>query len=465
MKLSRSANPYFLAALGRELCALLWTRKKLAALLFTLMLGAGISVLWRITPRYEAALKILVTRAADQQASANSSQVSTAELQSEVEILKSHEVVAATSQELALPTANVARLSVRTLDQSNIIQVTYSDMSPAQAARFLQTLFQQYSAYRQTLQPRVTAGTTLRERSAAFNQKLDETTNAIKQIDTQHNLMSFTEQQNLLLRQLYDTRTQAEAARTEKQATEQQITTLRAQLATQPEQIEIGSVTKYGQALDKLKEELLALELQRTQLLQKYQANHRLIRDLEQRVAQAKELITREEQNPPRERSIALNETRRRIANDLFQAETNFVALRQREQRLRQLAQEYQARLDEMNVQGFKKGDLERERRLNEEAYLLYQKKAQEADINASLNQTVQVSLVEAATINPNPISPHWPRNLSGLLVLGLFTSIGGVVIAESLRPRIRTEEGIRRRFGLNVLAKLPAASQTKLEI
>lgn len=470
---SNTSISNFKFALGREVCALLWQRKTLALLLFTIIVALGVAGLTRLTPWYESSLKILVTRTAENQSKAGQMRVNTEEVQAEIEILTSREVVAATLQELGLQelarseplaSASAARLSVAAVDQACVIQVTYRDPSPTQAAQFLQTLFQKYCAHRQQLQAQGNVETALRERSQTFNQKLGEATKALQQLDNKHNLLSLTEQQNLLLHQLYEAQSQTEAARTEKQALEQQISTLKAQLTTQPEQVETGSVTKYGQALDKMKEELIAMEMQRTQLLQKYQPNHRLLRDHEQRMAQAKELIAREEQNPPRERSFALNETRRRIANDLLQAETNLAALRQREQRLGQLGQEYKTRLDELNLQGSKKDDLERERARNEEAYLLYQKKAQEAEINAVAKQTkgVQVSLTAAASVDPQPVSPNWPRNLSGLLLLGLLISLGSVIAVESWQPRIRTEAGLRRRLGLDVLAKLPASVREK---
>lgn len=470
MCMSRTSKSKYIPALWQELCAVLWNRKNQAIGLFTIIIATGVGTMALMTPLYESSLKILVTPGAEAVNTPAQVLTNQNDLLSEIELLKSREVFAATLNELALsPDAaqeKAARLSVEVLNQSRVIQVTYRDSSAEQAARFLQTLFQKYSEHRQKLQPQASVETALRDRSAHFNQKLDETTNALKNLDTKHGLMSLQEQQDLLLKQLYETQTQAAAASTEKQALEQQITTLRSQLATQPEQVETSSVTKYAQALDKMKEELIALEMQRTQLQQKYQPNHRLIRDLEQRITQAKELITREEQNPPRERSFALNDMRRRITNDLFNAETTLAALSQREQRLKQLAQEYQGRLSELNLQGFKKGDLERERALNEEAYLLYQKKAQEAEISDVINQTnrAQVSLAEAASLNPRPVSPDWLRNLSGLFLLGLLTSTGGVIAAESLRPRIRTAAGIQHRLGLNVLAKLPAATNAKTD-
>jgi polysaccharide biosynthesis transport protein len=462
---SHTTKSYFPFALGPDFWALLWTRKKLAALLFLTIVGTGMGLLMQITPFYESSLKILVMPPTNDSSTRTAAQ----EMQAEIELLKSREVFTATIQELAVPepaaSESAARLSIAALDQARILQVSYRDSSPEQAARFLQTLFQKYSEYRQKLLTQTNVEAALRARSSVFNQKLDEANEALQNLETKHNLMSLSSQQDLLVKQFYETQTQLAAARTEKQALEQQIATLRAQLATQPEQVETSSVTKYAQALDKMKEELSALEMQRTQLLQKYQPQHRLIRDLEQRIVQVKELIRREEQNPPREQTIALNETRRRIANELFQAEAQLATLAPREQRLNQLAAEYQTRLGELNLQGFKKSDLERERALNEEAYLLFQKKAQEAEINAVLRPSVEIRLAEAARLNPRPISPNWPRNVMGLLLLGLVVSTGGVMAVESLSPRVRTAAGLQRRLGMKVLAKLPAAPDTKLEI
>ena len=451
MWLRNSVQSESFRAFWLEWQAALWARKPLLFSLFGGVVVLGASWLAFRQPLYESSMKILVTREE--------------ELHSELEILTSREVLAAVAQQLSLPESEAqqrsSRLEIVVGEKSRIIQARYRDTSPTQAADFLHTLFQKYSDYRQSILPQTRPDRALRERSAVFNQKLFTTTSALKKLA---GVTDVTTQQELLLKQYYDLQKQAEAAHIERREIEQRSTALRAQLATQPEQIEIGSVTKYVSALDKMKEELLALELQRTQLQQKYQPNHRLLRDHDQRLAQAKALIAQEEQHPPRERSFALNETRRRLSDDLLKAEANLAALAQREQRLGALVQEYQTQLSTLNLQSFKKSDLERERAMNEEAWLLFEKKAQEAEINAVLNQTnsSQVSLAEAPVINPRPINAQRARAVAGLLVLGLVLAMSGTILVESWHPRLRHEAGLRRRFGLDVLASWPAQPTPK---
>ncbi len=446
MWLRSSAQSESFRAFWLEWGFILWTRRKLLLALFGCLVILGAGGLALRQPLYESSMKILVPRAE--------------ELQAEREVLTSREVLAAVAQQLSLPESEAqqrsSRLEIAVSENSRVIQVTYHDASPTQAANFLHTLFQKYSDQRQTFQPQTRPDTALRERSAVFNQKLAMTTNALKKLV---GLTAVATQQELLLKQYYDVQKQAAAAQIERREVEQRSLALRAQLATQPEQVETGSVTKYVSALDKMKEELLALELQRTQLQQKYQPNHRLLRDHEQRLAQTKEFIAREEQNPPRERSFARNETHRRLSDDLLKAEADLAALVQREQRLGLLVQDYQTQLATLNLQSFEKSDLERERALNEDAWLLFEKKAQEAEINAVLQQAngAQVNLAEAPVSNPRPINVRWARDAAGLLILGLVLSVSGTILAESWHPRLRHEIGLQRRLGLNVLASLPA--------
>lgn len=467
MWLHSSAQSESWRAFWLEWRSVLWARKQLFLALLGLIFALGTSVMALRQPLYESSVKILVTREMEAQPGAAQvkGELGKEELHSEIELLNSRAVLEEVAQELQLSPAESAlqqlsaRLAITTVENSRIIKATYRDSSPEQAAKFLNTLFQKYSLYRQTLRSQTSPDTVLRERSAAFNQKIETATKALKNLDAQNGLATSTAQQELLLKQFYEVQKQAEAAQIERREVEQRSLALRAQLATQPEQIETGSVTKYGSALDKMKEELLALELQRTQLQQKYQPNHRLLRDHEQRLAQAKALIAQEEQNPPRERSFALNETRRRVSDDLLQAEAHLAALVQREQRLNELVRTYQSQLVALNVQSFKKSGLERERAMNEDAWRLFEQKAQEAEITTVLQQAngVQVSLVETAGIHPRPINRRWSRDLAGLLFLGLVISVGGTVLVESLNPRLRHEAGLRRRFGLEVLASLPA--------
>ena len=474
MSLSNSVNLSSISALWREFCAVVWMRKKLALSLFSLIVLSGIGVMSQMMSLYESSIKILVSPETIS-AGNNSKATATNQIASEIELLKNQELLMTVAQQAGSNNASslpefASRFLVEEINDSNVIRVTYRDENPEQAARVLQTFFAEYLKERERLsQPinPVNAKAALSERAEAFNQKLDVATTALKQVEAAPELSGNASQKELVLKQYYDLQKQAEAADIERREAKEQINALKSQLASEPEQLEVGSSTKYVQALDKMKEELVAFEMQRTQLLQKYQPQHRLIRDMDQRIAKSKELIAKEEQNPPRERSFAINQTRRRLTDDLFKAETSLAVLVERAARLRELVSSYQSRVNNLNLEGVKKENLERERVLNQEAVNLFRQKAQEAEVDAIVKKSklTQVRLLEGASLARYPVSPNWSQNLILLLLAGLGTALGSVLIAETFHPCVCSEEGLHRRLGLAVLAKLPAPREVKLEI
>jgi uncharacterized protein involved in exopolysaccharide biosynthesis len=330
----------------------------------------------------------------------------------------------------------VEQLEIVSIKKSRIIKITYNDPNPERAAQTLNELYRQYGEHHLRLRQNSNAANVFHEQSEAFSRKLDEATEALKRFDASNGIAANTSQRDLLLQQSYQTRSELDKARTEIRETERRITALRSQLAAQPERIESESRTKYVEARDKMKDEILTLELQRTQLLQKYQPNHRLVKDVEQRLAQARELLAREEQSPPQERTTALNEVHRRLTNELLIAQANLTTLREREQILARLAGQYQTQVARFDTKSLERVDLERVRAINEEAYLLYRKKAQEADIVNALNleRVVNFSLAEAPVANHKPVSPKPLINLAVLTVIGLMAAVAIAAFLERNR-------------------------------
>jgi uncharacterized protein involved in exopolysaccharide biosynthesis len=493
--------------LAREMIAVLWARKWLALAIFLSVTGAGLMVTLLIAPTYESSMKILVSRErADQRVSPGEARndnpqgdISDEEFNSEIEIIQSRQVLEAVVRELNLERAAIdaapkgmlpdlkarfasfyrslhnqaeptmlertirslsENLEVVSVKKSRIIKVTFRDSDPERAAKLLTALYRKYSDHHLKLRQSSQAALVFRQQTEAFRDKLDDATTALKKFDARNGVASVASQKELLIQQYYQTQSQANSTRTEISETEQRIAALKMQMATQPERIETGTTTKYVQALDRMKDELLQLELQRTQLLQKYKSDHRLIRDVEQRIAQAREVIAREEQTPPQEKSVALNDVHRRLMNDLLSAQANLMALREREKSLTALASQYQARLIEFDQKSYEKTELERAKAVNEEAYLLYHKKTQEAEIaNAlTLEKVANITLADAASPNYKPISPKPVLNLIVFAVVGFFAAIAGAITVEKVNPTVRSEDSVRRSVGLDVLASISDA-------
>src|SRR5262249_3297950 len=113
--------------------------------------------------------------------------------------------------------------------------------------------------------------------------------------------------------------------------------------------------------------------------------------------------------------------------------------LGEREQSLAALADRYKGLIARFDIKSIDRVGLERERAVNEEAYLLYHKKAQETDIVNALNQerVVNFSLAEAPSVNRRQVSPKPLINLAVLVVVGLMASVAIVAFRERYRSRL----------------------------
>ncbi len=491
----------------RQVQTVVVAHKWLALVLLLGVVVSGMILTLMTPPVYEASIKVLVARErVDPRISPGASngdmprpEIGEEEFNSELEIIRSREVIEAVVKELALDKepekpagqmASVRKLVREALRQpesppmeravqkvgssleavsvrkSRIIVVTYRDEDPDRAAAVLNTLYRKYADHHLNLHGTAQAANVFQSEAVAFRDKLEAATEALKRFDAQSGVVDAGPQKDILLRQYYEMQNSVNAAQTERHELEQRLISLKEQLTAQPEKIETGTVTRYVDALDKMKEEILTMELQRTQLLQKYKADSRFVRDIEQRLAQARAALEREEKNPPQERSVALNEIHRRLQNDLLNTQSALATITEREKRLAAVAAQYKTQLLKMDRQAFEKADLERTRTINEEAYLLYQKKAQEAEITKALNQqkVVNVNLAEAAQRSSRPVSPKPLLNLVMLLVVGFWTALAGCFVAERLNPFLRNEEQVRQRYKIKILANIPDLANSQVD-
>jgi uncharacterized protein involved in exopolysaccharide biosynthesis len=459
----------------------LLARRFLLCAIWVVVVGAGMAVTLLQPPRYQSTMKLLITRnrldpkvsASDKTGEAMRGELSEEDFNSEIEILQSRAVLEATARELGLGEGTdapgkfgewyrklhrqapatpfeqaVSRLAgsleAVPIKKSRILLVSYQDNSPEDAAQVLQTLYQKYSEQHLRLNQNEQAAQVFRAQTDEFKHKLEEATDALKRFDVTHGFAGSAAQRELLLQQFYQLQQQLNATRTEQLETQKRLSTLQEQLAATPARIETEVRTKYTGARDRIKDEILALEMQHAQLRQKYQPNQRPVKEVEERLAQARQLLAREEQAPPQEISTMPNELHRRLSAEQLTAQSTLAALDERQQRLAALTKQYQAQIASFDVKSLERAELERARAMHEEAYLLYHKKAQEAEISNVINQARigNINLAQPATVNHKPVSPKPLLNLAVLAVTGL---LAGVAVALALdRKRLARPQPAR---------------------
>ncbi len=505
-----------------EIVTRLANRKLLIlAVLFTVV-AAGMTATFLITPKYEATMSLLISRgridpqitSSDKSVEVTSTTISEEEFNSELELLKSLEVIKGVVTDLDLINnqkpkqdtwlsqkrvevksafsrllgreASVRKISteqsandvdmsleqavnrvegnldVVPIKKSRVIKVTYTDSDPLRAKETLEAIYRRYVELHVQINEKPEAAQVFNEQTGRFNDKLDSATRTLKNFDSVNGIAGadIGTQQSLLQKQLSDAQAQVSAARTEIGETGKRITSLQEKIAAEPKEIQTGYVSKYVQALDKMKEELTQLEQQRTQLLQKYQPNSRFVRDNQQRIDQIKKSIAEETANPPQERSYALNDLRRRLEADLSDSETKLAALKDREKSLSGQIAKLSAEVSVLNSHSIERTTLERQRSINEEAYLLYQKKARENEIGQVLNkeQIMNFAIVDSPRTDGQQKNPKPALNLLVLLFIGTLAGVAAALVAEKGRSAtfaVSVRE-IESRYDLPVLVSIP---------
>ncbi|MBC7798372.1 MAG: hypothetical protein H7Z37_15990, partial [Pyrinomonadaceae bacterium] len=365
-------------------------------------------------------------------------------------------------------------LSVEPAKKSRVIKVTYRDVDPIRAKLTLESVFQKYQELHLQIKEEPQTTKIFADQSTSFNNKLNASTEALKRFDLANNLngAESNTQREFLLKQLYDSQTQSSATRTELTETSERVKILEKQIAEQPEQIQTSSTLKYVSALDGMKTELSQLEQQKIQLSQKYQPTSRFVTDITARIQKLQDGIARESANPPQEKSFAVNDLRRRLVSDLYAAKSSLGTLVEREKSLSGLISKYAAEVEKFNTKSIERQRLERELNLNQEAYVLYQKKARENEISQALNNTANSKnfvLIDSPKASSAAVTPKPTMNFLVLLLVGSFAGLVCAVLVENIfgeksNELILQSGDLEQRIGLPVLAIIPVMQSSNLD-
>lgn len=501
-------------------------KKLLISAVFALVVTTGMITTLLITPKYEATMSILISRdridpqinPSDKNPEIMLSAISDEEFNSELELVKSAEVITGAVTGLGLVTDRrpkadtwladlrqriktsiydlgrriasdggeqpadstaddfsvekavnhvLANLEVVPTKKSRVIKITYSDTDPLRAKRTLEAIYQEFVDLHVRINERPEAEQVFKAQTDRFSDRLNATTNELKQFDSANGVTGaeIGTQRSLLLKQLYDTQAQENSTATEIADLEQRVRTLRSNIDAMPEQIQTGSVSKYVGALDAMKSELVKLEQQRTDLLQKYKPDSRFVRENEERIQKLRQNIAAERANPPEERSFALNELRRKLEGELYAAQTSLDGARKRQKTLTEQASRLSSEVVALNSKSIERDAIERRRSVNEEAYLLYQKKARENEIGEVLNKerVLNFSVVDPPRTDGQPKSPKPLLNLLVLAGVGLVAGVAAALFIDRSvgghGRRVRSAGDLEDRYGLPVLVSIPVMS------
>jgi len=446
--------------------------------------------------KYQASMKVLVRKGrADAPISTQESApvdltrmaVAEEELNSEVELIRDDDVLRKVAEAeglggrdwfhfLRLSEGRAARveraarqlarkLQVEPVKKTNLIAITYAADDPQLAARVLQSVANAYlEKHMEVHRPAGKSGFFDRQKSESRIQ-LEEAKARLLQFSAGHGVVAAAQQRDLALQKLSEVDATYRQTRIEIAETQQRVWELQDQLAHLPERTTTQVRTADNPELQKaLKASLLELQLKRTQLLTKFEPNHRLVQEIEQQITQTEATIAAENLKPLRDETTDKNAHYEWARAELQRAQVQLKGLQAREAATVTQVENYQTMARRLGADALIQDDLLSSEKAAQENYLLYVKKQEEARIDDELDQRgiVNVAIAEQPVAPALPVRSAWAVLAIGLAAAGV-AGTSAAFAADHFDPGFRDPDDVLAYLNFPVLASLPRIGRGRL--
>src|SRR5579862_1021368 len=476
----------------RDLLAIGFRHKRSFLLCFFGVLAGSIVAMFVVPPTYESKSEILVKRErVDPVVSAEKNSplqvredVTEEEINSEANLITSGDVLRKAVVDSGLQNkkgflsfidlgsnqdARIAKavdrlrshLVVEPIKKTNDIELTYSAHDPKFAALVLNNLVNAYVEKHVAIHRPAGQLEFFDEETNRYKKELDQAEDGLRKFAQEQGGVAPQISRDITLQKLNEFAASLESTRAEMSATEKKIANLEQQSGVTPDRM-TTSVREFDDTavLQQLKSTLMTLELKRTELLTKYQPGYRLVQEVDKQIADTRSSIAAEEAKPLNEQTTDRNPTYAWINEELAKAKSDYSGLQARAAATQAIVGVYQAKAHQLEESGLVQQDLLREAKANEDNYLLYLHKREEARIEEALDRTriLNVAIVQQPSVPVAPVRSAAIFSLVGFL-LAITVSTGMVFAQEYLDSSFRTPAEVLSELKIPVLASVPLYS------
>jgi len=344
-------------------------------------------------------------------------------------------------------------LAVETAPQTPAIGLSFEHRNPQVAAEALNALVEAYLEHRRTV---LVGGEfdALAEESSDLSARAAQASAALATFLTQHQIGDFESELAALAARAGDIETQLLDAQARQQEAEARAAALRARYQAEPEEIQLYSESDARTAL-------VQAQMEREQLLSRYQADALPVREVDRRIAQLEAFLAGGD--PPSLTRRGANPVRQDVASQLYAMEAEARAQRGRAAALTQQRTEVRERLRTMQALEPQFRQLQRERTILETSAQNFASRAEEARTRSQLlgRATDNITPVERAAVPTQGKSLRWPIMIVTVLIAGIV-SIAAGLSRGLMRCAFPTPSSAARALNVPVLAVLPRADKAK---
>jgi uncharacterized protein involved in exopolysaccharide biosynthesis len=473
----------------RDALAVIFRQRRLAMACFVTVMVLTLAY-WLIVSGYQAQMTILlrrervdpaVTAEANEPLQLARMEVSEEDLNSEVALLQDESLLRKVVETNGLQRSGVLswlglsendeahriargmrtlsqRVRVEPVRKTNLITVRYDAADPSRAAAILNSLGNLYVEMHAEVHRPSGQFPFFAQQSAESRQRLSNAENKLTEFIQNEGVVSGAIERDIARQRASELESNYRQTRVARAETETRIRALSKTLTSLPPRSTTTiKAADNPELFQVLKGRLLELQLKRTELLKLYEPTYRLVREVDEQIAQARTAIAVETESPLREETTEKDPNYEWAKAELEKAQVEESALRSREEHTRwELSQSWE-RAEQLGESAIRQQDLMRNVKTAEEAYLLYARKSEEARIGDALDERgiLNVTIVEPPHAPVLPKHAAWVVALAGLVTAGGM-STAAAFVADAMDPALRTPDDVLACLDVPVLASLP---------
>jgi len=354
--------------------------------------------------------------------------------------------------------AIAARIEAAPVGRSNVIEISYRGSNPEEAAKIVNDLIEAHTDRIATLE-----GET--ETLPFWDAKIEEAAGRSREAQSALDAYQTKQGTDLLARddaqlrtvlaRLEADRVTLETQRFESQAT---ISFLSAELLTQPETIEEEIKVSESDLAMLIEEQILELEMERTELLTRYTPQSTPVRQLDRQIESLQDRLEITDAQRLAETTTGPNPARQQVELDLMRAQSEQTGAEARLIALNSQIEVYRDRLTKLELSSAELDRLTNEVESASEAHQNYLRQAEAARFDRSLgaSKLVNVSLIDRAEVPGAPERLYRKRKVIQGTLFGFLLGILVAFLRDWLDPTVKGSHQAARLAGLPVISEIP---------
>ena len=350
-------------------------------------------------------------------------------------------------------------LAATATNNSNLIRITYDNKDPEVALIVGEAIADEVST-RAIEQRKMNISSTrqlIEDQLSVYKDKLDSTESRLRDFKEHNKISSLNQETEQLLKRITEAEVLLTSAMANKQSAENQLQYVQDKINAQQKELMPMATETITPRLEKLKDKLVDLEIQKTDLMMRgYTANHPKIQKLEEDIT-----VTRQSLSNETEEMIAKGNfvdplsQLKDFLQEALTLEADVSAYEARVNTLQKILSEYDRKLENLPDFELNLARLVRGVNTNEKIYTMLLEERERARIVEAQN-TGNIRIVDSPEMPTAPIHPRKLLNIIIGLLVGLILGSMVILIAELTDSGLRTSEEIEEFTDLAVIGNIP---------